>query len=108
MTLPQLTIKELLLWLSGFRKRARVAGHSMSPLLRERDVVLYKKTSHILVGDVVVVQHPFKSIRVVKKIARVSNKTYFVRGLSHSSEDSRSFGTVPQTAIRGRVTAALR
>jgi nickel-type superoxide dismutase maturation protease len=104
--------RELLLWLSGFRKRFRVAGTSMAPLLQPGDEVLidphaYKQTVP-QVGDIVVSRHPYRmDVRLVKRITTIlEDGRCLLEGDNPSdSTDSRSFGAVAPQRILGRVTS---
>ena len=106
--------RELLLWLSGFRKRFRVIGTSMVPLLRPGDEVLvnpraYRQTVP-QVGDIVVSRHPYRvDVRLVKRITTLlEDGRCLLEGDNPSdSTDSRSFGAVAPQRILGRVTSRL-
>ena len=102
--------RELLLWLSGFRKRFRVTGTSMAPLLQPGDEVLldpraYRRAAP-QVGDIVVSRHPYRvDVRLVKRITTVlEDGRCLLEGDNPSdSTDSRSFGAVAPHQILGRV-----
>ena len=102
--------RELLFWLLRFRKRFRVTGTSMAPLLQPGDEVLvdpraYKHaTPHA--GDIVVSQHPYRAdVRLVKRITAIlQDGRCLLEGDNPSdSTDSRSFGAVAPQQILGRV-----
>jgi nickel-type superoxide dismutase maturation protease len=104
--------REWLLWLSGFRKRFRVTGASMAPLLQPGDEVLvdpraYKQTAP-QVGDIVVSRHPYRmDVRLVKRVTTIlEDGRCLLEGDNPSdSTDSRSFGAVAPLRILGRVTS---
>jgi nickel-type superoxide dismutase maturation protease len=102
--------RELLLWLLRFRKRFRVIGTSMLPLLQPGDEVLvdpraYKQAA-LRVGDIVVSRHPYRvDVRLVKRITAIlGDGRCLLEGDNPSdSTDSRSFGAVAPQQIQGRV-----
>ena len=106
------TYREFLLWLLRRRKRLKVKGESMLPLLQPGDEILfdpyaYKKSKPQL-EDVVVVLHPFQSnLTIVKRIKAIdSGDRYFILGDNQlSSTDSRHWGKIDLTNIIGRVTS---
>ena len=105
---------EVLLWLLRFRKRFRVTGTSMAPLLQPGDEVLVAPRAYRQqppgLGDIVVVQHPYRTdLRLVKRVTAVlENGRYMIEGDNPSdSTDSRSFGPVAPHQILGRVTSRL-
>ncbi|MFQ5575592.1 MAG: nickel-type superoxide dismutase maturation protease [Anaerolineae bacterium] len=110
--LPGSNLKEVALWLLRLRRRVRVTGHSMYPLLRPGDELLvdpraYRRTAP-RPGDIVIARHPFKrGARLVKRVVSVTNEGQFhLTGEDPlHSDDSRRFGPLPAGAILGRVTA---
>ncbi|ELS02595.1 nickel-type superoxide dismutase maturation protease [Xenococcus sp. PCC 7305] len=110
--LPDISCQEFWLWVFRRRKRFRVVGESMQPLLQPGEEILinpyaYQKL-HPQVRDVVVVIHPEQSnLEIVKRIVEIrQDNTYFLEGdnLPYST-DSRNFGPVEFNLIRGRVTS---
>lgn len=105
-------IRELLLWVLRLRRRYRVTGNSMLPLLQPGETILidpkaYRHTSPCP-GDIVVAQHPYRSnLRMVKRVvAEVENGRCLLAGDNPAeSTDSRSFGPVDIEQILGRVTS---
>lgn len=110
-SLPDTTFKEIILWLLRRRKRFRVDGDSMAPLLNSGDEVLvdpfaYRHTPPSP-GDIVIARHPFRSdIRLIKRIAgALPNAHYDLRGDNpQSSSDSRTLGAIPLDKIIARAT----
>lgn len=110
--LPDSNYRELLLWLLRKRKRLRVTGNSMLPLLQPGEEILidphaYQKTSPQL-GDLVVTVHPWqKNLLIVKRITALApDNRYFLEGDNlKESTDSRTWGAISLPAILGKVTS---
>lgn len=105
------SVSELLLWILRLRRRFRVTGASMYPLLRPGDEVLVDPRAYRKMpprpGDIIVMRHPFrKGVRVVKRVTEVfEDGRFLVRGDDPlESEDSRTFGAVAPESIIGKVT----
>ena len=104
--------RELLLWLLRLRRRFRVTGASMSPLIEAGDDVLidpraYRRRSPCP-GDIVVAQHPYRrDLLLVKRVARVREDGHCLLEGENQSEstDGRSFGLLPPERILGQVTS---
>ncbi|MEY2856362.1 MAG: hypothetical protein RLZZ74_671 [Cyanobacteriota bacterium] len=114
-SLPKTTYRELLLLFLRKRKRLRVVGESMLPLLEPGDEILldpfaYRK-SLPQVGDIIVTMHPLQNnLSVVKRITLINSfDSYFVTGDNvEASTDSRHWGTIKFSDIRGRVTSQFQ
>ncbi len=109
--LPDTSYREFLLLILRKRKRFRVTGKSMQPLLEPGEEILINPNAYLQslpqVNDIVVVTHPNKpNLKIVKRIVEIrKNNTYFIQGDNlRQSTDSRSFGTVNFNLIRGKVT----
>ena len=110
--LPDINYQEFFLWILRRRKRFRVTGNSMQPLLQPGEEVVinpdaYKKALP-QVNDVVVAIHPSKeSLEIVKRISSISEdgKFFLLGDNLDCSTDSRSFGTVSLENIVGKVTS---
>ena len=105
---------ELLLWLLGRRRRVRVKGQSMQPLISSEAELLYSPYAYTqrspAVGDIVVARHPFCSDLLLVKIitSLTASGEFWLQGLNQQeSTDSRSFGAVPRRFILGRITSRL-
>jgi len=104
--------RSVLLWLGRRRRRFRVTGNSMVPLLQPDEEVLvnlnaYRHTSPRL-GDIVVAEHPDRpGFRLIKRIVSINDHGhYFLEGDNRSeSTDSRAFGSVSAAHIIGQVTS---
>ena len=108
--LPEITLREFLLWLFRFRKRFRVTGPSMRPLLKPGDEVLVNPRAYRwaqpALGDIVVAQHPTQAnLQLIKRVVLVlEDGRCILKGDNLAfSTDSRSFGAVPSRLILGRV-----
>ncbi|MGK7895066.1 MAG: nickel-type superoxide dismutase maturation protease [Xenococcus sp. (in: cyanobacteria)] len=110
--LPNTSCQEFLLWILRRRKRFRVTGPSMQPLLQPGEEILINPHAYYQaapqVNDIVVVIHPEQSnLEMVKRIVKIrEDNSYFLQGdnLLYST-DSRNFGTVALNLIRGKVTS---
>lgn len=102
---------ELLVWLLGRRRRVRITGHSMEPVLRPGDHVLVRALSRDepppAPGELVWVRHPTRSeLLMVKRVRAVlPDGRIELRGdQPDHSTDSRKFGPVGRDAVLGVVT----
>lgn len=89
----------------------RVRGASMQPTLDETDVVFIAKSIKPAVGDIVLLDHPYKNgISMVKRVVSIDeNGRCEVRGDNPAeSSDSRTFGTVPIEYIKGVAVCRLK
>lgn len=110
--LPDISYQEFWLWILRRRKRFRVVGKSMQPLLQPGEEILINphayQQSAPQINDVVVTIHPEQSnLEIVKRIVEIrQDHTYFLEGdnLLYST-DSRNFGSVAFNLIRGKVTS---
>ena len=87
----------------------------MRPTLEPGDWAIAVELGRVRPGDIVVVEHPGRpGFEMVKRVLRVPGEhapdgTDLVAGVwvegddPSSSTDSRSFGAVPATLVRGRV-----
>jgi nickel-type superoxide dismutase maturation protease len=103
---------ELLLWLLRLRRRFRITGNSMTPLLKPGDEVLVNPWAYWRTppnpGDIVVARHPYLTdLRLVKRVATVlADGRCLIEGNNPTeSTDSRSFGPVTPKQILGQVTS---
>ncbi|MEB3267485.1 MAG: nickel-type superoxide dismutase maturation protease [Leptolyngbya sp.] len=107
--LPHATGWEVALWLLRRRRRFRVSGESMLPLLQPGEEVLVNPAAYRQVppaaGDIVVATHPQQpTLPIIKRVLFVAGDRCYLRGDNPAvSTDSRRFGLVPHHAILGRV-----
>ena len=104
----------LLLIALGKRKRIRVSGNSMSPLLKDGDEIYVDLDAYRHAapeaGDIVLSAHPYiANMQILKQVqSRNSDGSLYLLGLNPSeSTDSRAFGAVPRRLIRGRAVLVI-
>lgn len=87
----------------------KIKGHSMEPTFHEGDRLLINKWAYTLskprVGDVVVFKKLNEEKYILKRIRKILNTGFFVRG--DNKNDSKSFGVITETQIIGKVLASL-
>ena len=108
--LPEASLYEIALVFLGSRHKYICEGKSMSPTLKDGEVVLVDRAAKIEVGDIVVAKHPIEQTsEVVKRIERINEHGhYFLVGDNlEDSNDSRHFGAVTREYIKGKVVARL-
>lgn len=109
--IPNATWKDRILYFAGQRRAYLIEGDSMLPTLNDGDAVLIKPTKKIVVGDIILADHPFKSsVTILKRVAGISVDGALTLSGDNVAEstDSRSFGDVPLESIIGRVTCRLK
>tara|TARA_B100000212_G_C27065998_1_gene401855 strand:+ start:288 stop:581 length:294 start_codon:yes stop_codon:yes gene_type:complete len=84
----------------------------MEPFLKEGDIVFYKKydsrRTSLSVGDIVLLNHPFKKIILIKRISHINRLGIKVIGDNkNNSDDSNLFGLIRKELILGIVTSKL-
>lgn len=94
-----------------FLSRIHVVGHSMQPTISSGQSVLVSGIPYVFknpkVGDIVLVKGQGKK-HLVKRIARIQNNTYFVRGDNpKDSLDSKDFGVVERKNLIAKVLVML-
>ncbi len=106
---PKSSRKELLLWLLRRRRRFRVVGESMLPILRAGDEVLLDEHAYDSAapqaGEIVVAYHPEQpDLKIIKRVGVVlANGLFLISDNSSAGNDSRQFGVVKMEKIVGRV-----
>ena len=111
MALRKATVKDRLLLLISARRAYRVEGDSMLPTVKNGDTVLADPCADLLVGDIVVVDHPYvRSLKLIKRVESIqSNGRYVLAGDNpEASTDSRSFGSVSKNDIKGKVVCRTK
>jgi nickel-type superoxide dismutase maturation protease len=80
----------------------RVVGNSMLPYLKPGNIVLVKKVKKYKIGDIVIAN--VNNRQVIKRVKNINNNLYELIGDNkNESTDSRSFGMVQSTDIKGVV-----
>lgn len=90
---------------------AEVTGLSMVPTLLHGDQLLVHYGAELRPGDVAVLRHPLQQdLLIVKRLTERREGGWWVLGDNLGAEgvDSRSFGTVPEELLLGRVRARYR
>ncbi|HEX6462554.1 MAG TPA: S26 family signal peptidase [Candidatus Saccharimonadales bacterium] len=83
----------------------RVQGKSMSPFLRDGDIVLARQKNY-QVGEVIIFKTP--AGEAIKRIEKLTEKGVYVRGdNTYDSFDSLAYGIVKKSAILGAVMARI-
>ncbi len=85
----------------------------MLPTLEEGDIVFFKKfiknKSHLKIGQIVIFYHPFKSIRLIKRIKNINKNNIEVYGDNvEYSDDSNKFGLINNEKVIGIVTSKIK
>ena len=84
----------------------------MLPTLKEGDMVFFKKyiknKSLLKVGQIVIIYHPLKNIRLIKRVKNIIKNSIEVFGDNiEYSEDSNKFGLINKEKVIGIVTSRL-
>lgn len=112
-SIPDTNFREIFLWVLQLRKKYRVEGHSMMPLLKPGDQIMVKKVKkdELSVNDIVIFKHPFdKKKKLVKQIDKIYDKNRLVvSGINkEDSLDSRSLGIINKKLIIGRLSSLFK
>ena len=107
--LPEISRKEYLRWLLRKRRRFKVTGLSMFPVLKPGDEVLIDPKAYYIsqpeVGDIVVACHPARiDYKIIKRIASLlPDGALNLQG--ENPFESTDFNRVPASKIIGKVTS---
>ena len=85
----------------------------MLPTLKEGDMVFFKKyiknKSLLKVGQIVIIYHPLKNIRLIKRVKIVGKNSIEVLGDNiEFSDDSNKFGLINNEKVIGIVTSKIK
>lgn len=85
----------------------------MLPTLKEGDMVFFKKyiknKSLLKVGQIVIIYHPLKNIRLIKRVKSIFKKSIEVLGDNiEYSDDSNKFGLINNEKVIGIVTSKIK
>jgi len=91
----------------------KIRGHSLYPDYRDGDYVLMAgvpfPSGKIKPGNVIVIRQPVHGL-LIKRVHKVLDhgRTFDVRGTQIDSTDSRNFGPVPLSQVKGKVIWHIR
>ena len=85
----------------------------MLPTLKEGDMVFFKKyiknKSLLKVGQIVIIYHPLKNIRLIKRVKNIIKNSIEVLGDNiEYSDDSNQFGLINKEKVIGIVTSKIK
>ena len=85
----------------------------MLPTLKEGDMVFFKKyiknKSLLKVGQIVIIYHPLKNIRLIKRVKNIIKNNIEVIGDNiEFSHDSNKFGLINNEKVIGIVTSKIK
>ena len=85
----------------------------MLPTLKEGDMVFFKKyiknKSLLKVGQIVIIYHPLKNIRLIKRVKSIVKNSIEVLGDNiEYSDDSYKFGSINNEKVIGIVTSKIK
>ena len=85
----------------------------MLPTLKEGDMVFFKKyiknKSLLKVGQIVIIYHPLKNIRLIKRVKNIIKNSIVVSGDNiEYSDDSNKFGLINNEKVIGIVTSKIK
>jgi nickel-type superoxide dismutase maturation protease len=103
--------KDRVLYALGRRRAFRVQGDSMSPTVKDGEVVMISPKASVEPGDIVLAKHPYKqSVKMLKRIESIDeNGEYSLVGDNPGeSTDSRTFGTVAREYIDGKAICRVK
>ena len=85
----------------------------MLPTLKEGDMVFFKKyiknKSLLKVGQIVIIHHPLKNIRLIKRVKSIIKNSIEVLGDNiEYSDDSYKFGLINNEKVIGIVTSKIK
>ena len=85
----------------------------MLPTLKEGDIVFFKKyiknKSLLKVGQIVIIYHPLKNIRLIKRVKSIIKNSIEVLGDNiEYSDDSYKFGLINNEKVIGIVTSKIK
>ena len=85
----------------------------MLPTLKEGDMVFFKKyiknKSLLKVGQIVIIYHPLKNIKLIKRVKNIIKNSIEVLGDNiEYSDDSYKFGLINNEKVIGIVTSKIK
>lgn len=108
--IPDLSLREFILWLGRRRRRWRITDRSMVPTLQPGEEVLTDRLTdsdrNLCPGEIVVAWHPHRpNFPIIKRVSQINadGSCWLLGDNLAASEDSRAYGAVARSAIVGRV-----
>ena len=83
----------------------------MEPTFKNGDKLTFEKIMNdaiIGINDIVLCSHPFKKLKIVKRIRSIDNGLYFLKGDNPNvlnTSDSRTFGPLKINQIIGKLVS---
>ena len=83
----------------------------MEPTFKNGDKLIFEKImsdTKIKIDDIVLCFHPFKKLKIVKRIRSIDNGLYFLKGDNPNildTSDSRTFGPLKINQIIGKLVS---
>ena len=83
----------------------------MEPTLKNGDKLIFEKimnSTNVGIDDIVLCSHPFKKIKIIKRVKSIKNGLYFLKGDNPNilyTSDSRTFGPLKINQIIGKLVS---
>tara|TARA_Y200000002_G_scaffold361101_1_gene346898 strand:+ start:139 stop:393 length:255 start_codon:yes stop_codon:yes gene_type:complete len=83
----------------------------MEPTLKNGDKLIFEKimnSTNVEIDDIVLCSHPFKKIKIIKRVKSMKNGLYFLKGDNPNildTSDSRTFGPLKINQIIGKLVS---
>ena len=83
----------------------------MEPTFKNGDKLIFEKimnSTNVEIDDIVLCSHPFKKIKIIKRVKSMKNGLYFLKGDNPNildTSDSRTFGPLKINQIIGKLVS---
>jgi len=83
----------------------------MEPTFKNGDKLIFEKimnSTNVEIDDIVLCSHPFKKIKIIKRVKSIKNGLYFLKGDNPNildTSDSRTFGPIKINQIIGKLVS---
>ena len=83
----------------------------MEPTFKNGDKLIFEKimnSKNVRIDDIVLCSHPFKKIKIIKRVKSIKNGLYFLKGDNPNildTSDSRTFGPLKINQIIGKLVS---